>query len=447
MNDESTPPKPESAARALAVPASRVSRLARLGSMTAGVAGSMAADGALRFSRGERPSMRSLLLTPQNVTRITEKLAQMRGAAMKIGQLVSMDTGDMLPPELAEIMARLREDAHFMPPAQLKQVLSANWPADWHRAFAKFDTRPIAAASIGQVHRAKLKDGRDLAIKVQYPGVARSIDSDVANVGALIRMSGLLPKGFDLAPYLEEARKQLHEETDYALEASHLSRFGALLEGRETFAVPAFHADWSTGDVLSMSFLPGAPIETVAAAPEEERDRVARELVVLLLDELFRFGVMQTDPNFANYRYDAQSGRIVLLDFGATREIPGDLAEQYRTLLRVGMSGDMAGMEAAAEEIGFLDHTVGHPFRGQILDMMALAFGELGGQEIIAFGETKVPAEMQARGAALAESGFVPPPVPMDVLYLQRKFAGIFLLGAKLRARVPVRSLLEPYLG
>jgi predicted unusual protein kinase regulating ubiquinone biosynthesis (AarF/ABC1/UbiB family) len=446
MNDESQPPKSPSAARALAVPSSRVSRLARLGGMTAGVAGGMAADGAWRFTRGERPSMRSLLLTPQNITRITEKLAQMRGAAMKIGQLVSMDTGDMLPPELAEIMARLREDAHFMPPAQLKQVLSANWPADWHRAFATFDTRPIAAASIGQVHRARLKDGRDVAIKVQYPGVARSIDSDVANVGALIRMSGLLPKGFDLAPYLEEARKQLHEETDYALEASHLSRFGDLLANREAFVVPAFHPDWSTGDVLSMSYVPGAPIETVAQASQEERDRVARELIVLLLDELFRFGVMQTDPNFANYRYDAQSGRIVLLDFGATREISRDLAEKYRALLRAGLASDTAAMEAAASDIGFLDHRVSDHHRQQILDMMALAFGELGSQEIIAFGETTVPAEMQARGAALAESGFVPPPVPMDVLYLQRKFAGIFLLAAKLRARLPVRSLLEPYL-
>ncbi|MFK7869453.1 MAG: ABC1 kinase family protein [Roseobacter sp.] len=415
--------------------------------MTSGVAGNMVAEGAVRLSRGERPSMRSLLLTPQNVTRITEKLAQMRGAAMKIGQLVSMDTGEMLPPELAEIMARLRDDAHFMPPKQLKTVLAENWPADWQRSFARFDTRPIAAASIGQVHRARLKDGRDVAIKVQYPGVARSIDSDVANVGALIRMSGLLPKGFDLAPYLEEARKQLHEETDYALEAEHLSRFNTLLAGEQDFLVPEFIQDWSTGSILTMSYLDGQPIEAAEAQPQDVRDKIARDLIDLLLRELFEFGVMQTDPNFANYRFDPTSGRIILLDFGATREIAPQLVTHYRHLLAAGIAGDGPAMARAARDIGFLSDDIADHHRDQILGMMSLAFGELGGAEVIAFGETQVPAQMQERGMALAESGFIPPPVPMDVLYLQRKFAGIFLLGARLRARVPVRSLLAPHLA
>ena len=180
--------------RALPVPSHRLSRFGRLGGMTAGIAGNMAMGALAQLGQGQRPKARDLLLTPRNITRVAEQLAQMRGAAMKIGQLVSMDSGEVLPPELAQIMARLRDDAHFMPPAQLKQVLNTEWPANWLRAFRKFDVRPIAAASIGQVHRAQLKGGRDLAIKVQYPGVAKSIDADVANVGALMRMSGLLPK-------------------------------------------------------------------------------------------------------------------------------------------------------------------------------------------------------------------------------------------------------------
>lgn len=415
--------------------------------MTAGVAGNMAAEGAARLSRGERPAMRELLLTPQNVRRITDQLAKMRGAAMKIGQLVSMDTGDMLPPELADIMARLREDAHFMPPTQLKKVLSSNWPDGWQRHFARFETRPIAAASIGQVHRARLKDGRDLAIKVQYPGVVRSIDSDVANVGALIRMSGLLPSGFELAPYLDEARKQLHEETDYQREGAHLAYFGQLLADRTDFCVPFYHPDWSTLDVLAMTFVEGRPIEECSGAPQEERDRIIEALIRLLMDELFTFHVMQTDPNFANYRYDPASNRILLLDFGATREIPVDLVAKYRRLMRAGLNADAEGMAAAACDIGFLSETVAKEHRDQIMVMMKLAFGELGRHEVISFAETTIPEQMQTRGAALAESGFVPPPVPMDVLYLQRKFAGIFLLGARLKARVQVRRLMEPFLA
>ncbi len=335
--------------RALVVPSSRISRFSRLSAMTAGVAGNMAVNGLAQLAQGQRPAMRDLLITPQNITRITEKLAQMRGAAMKIGQLVSMDTGEFLPPEMAQIMARLRDNAHTMPPTQLRQVLNTQWQKNWLSAFAKFDVRPIAAASIGQVHRARLKDGRDLAIKVQYPGVAGSIDSDVANVGALLRMSGLIPKGFALAPYLEEARKQLHQETDYTREGQYLARFGALLADAPAFTMPAFIPEWSTPQILAMSYVEGAPIEEAFAQPEDERRRIADALIGLTLRELFDEGLMQSDPNFANYRYDPKTGQIILLDFGATCELNPTVVAQYRALLAAGLGEDHAALERIAE--------------------------------------------------------------------------------------------------
>lgn len=432
--------------RSLPVPAGRLTRLARMGGMTAGVAGRMALGGAQALSRGQRPEMRGLLLTPANVTRITEELARMRGAAMKIGQLVSMDTGDVLPPELAQIMARLRNDAHTMPPAQLKKVLAAEWPRGWLGQFEAFYVHPIAAASIGQVHRARTRDGRDMAVKVQYPGVAGSIDSDVANVGALIRMSGLLPKGFDLAPYLEQARLQLHEETDYALEGRHLARFGTLLTGEEAFTVPELHADWTTGNILAMSFVPGEAIERLVNAPQHTRDAVAARLIALTLREVFDWGVMQSDPNFANYRWNAETGRIVLLDFGATREISGTIAEQYRALMRAGLAGDMETAEAVAQQIGFLSDEIAPEHRTQILSMMETVFTALRDAAPFDFATTDLPRRMQAEGEVLARSGFVPPPVPIDVLYLQRKFGGMFLLASRLGARVDVRGLMELHL-
>ncbi|CTQ49064.1 ABC1 kinase family protein [Jannaschia donghaensis] len=433
-------------ARAIPVPAGRINRLARMGGLTAGVAGRMALGGAQALGRGERPDMRGLLLTPRNITRVTEQLAQMRGAAMKIGQLVSMDTGDILPPELAQIMARLRDDAHTMPPAQLKKVLAENWPKGWLGHFETFDVRPIAAASIGQVHRARTKDGRDLAVKVQYPGVADSIDSDVANVGALIRMSGLLPKGFELAPYLEQARLQLHEETDYALEGRHLARFGALLADDADFVVPEVQADWTTDSILAMSFVHGTPIEAAADASQDVRDRIARCLIALTLREVFDWGVMQSDPNFANYRWQADTGRIVLLDFGATRDIAPDIAARYRDLLRAGMEGAMDRAEIAAQDLGLLTPAVAAEHRARILRMMAMVFDELRDHDPFDFAATDLPRRMQREGEALARSGFVPPPVPIDVLYLQRKFAGMFLLASKLRARVDVRGLIAAHL-
>jgi predicted unusual protein kinase regulating ubiquinone biosynthesis (AarF/ABC1/UbiB family) len=125
--------------------------------------------------------MSDLLLTPTNATRVADQLSHLHGAAMKLGQMISMDAGDVLPPELTSILARLRDNAHHMPPQQLDEVLIGEWGRGWRRRFQSFQAHPIAAASIGQVHRAEIPDGRVLAIKVQYPGVASSIDADAHN--------------------------------------------------------------------------------------------------------------------------------------------------------------------------------------------------------------------------------------------------------------------------
>jgi predicted unusual protein kinase regulating ubiquinone biosynthesis (AarF/ABC1/UbiB family) len=433
--------------RPVAVPAKRLTRLGQLGSITAGVAGSMALNGLAQWGKGQRPVMKDLLLTPKNFSRVADQLAKMRGAAMKVGQLVSMDTGDMLPPELAQIMARLRDDAHFMPPAQLKQVLNAQWPANWINQFKTFDVRPIAAASIGQVHRVTHKDGRDLAIKVQYPGVAQSIDSDVANVGALIRMSGLLPKGLDLAPYLAEARAQLHEETDYIREAGQMMRFTGLLADQPQFVVPDLQKDWSTSQILTMSFVPGISVEETVKEPQELRDRIATQLITLTLRELFEFGFMQTDPNFANYRYQSDTGKIVLLDFGAARDLSPRIVRLYRRLLQTGLHDDAVGLGQIADEIGFIDHATAQHHRTQVITMIRLVMTALQDAPLVDFGKSELSQRLQAEGIALAEDGFVPPPLPIDVLLLQRKFGGVFLLASRLGARVDVLGLLRSYLN
>ncbi|TFL17499.1 AarF/ABC1/UbiB kinase family protein [Jannaschia formosa] len=419
--------------------------MGRLGRMTLGVAGAMAAGGAAELARGRRPVSRELLLTPANLRRIADELARMRGAAMKMGQLLSMDTGEMLPPELAQIMARLRAEADFMPPAQLKRALAAEWPSDWLRHFARFDVRPIAAASIGQVHRARLKDGRDVAVKVQYPGVARSIDSDVANVAALVRMSGLVPKGFDLGPYVEEARLQLHAETDYGAEGAHMARFAGLLASDSRFVVPERHEDWTTGRVLTMSYLDSRPLETLETAPQAARDAAAGALLDLLFRELFEFGLMQTDPNLANYRVEPDGGRIALLDFGATRALGPRTVALYGELLGAGLAGDAAALEVAARGIGFLDDTVRPADAAHILGMMETVFAPLRAGSYD-FADPTLSRQLQRDGMALAESGFVPPPLPVDALFLQRKIAGLFLICTKLRARVDVAALLSPHL-
>ena len=417
-----------------------------MGFMAIGVASNMAVNGIAQFGKGQRPALRDLLLTPRNIIRVTDQLAQLRGAAMKIGQLVSMDTGNFLPPELAHIMARLRENADSMPPFQLKRVLAAQWPDNWLESFKSFDMRPLAAASIGQVHRAQLNDGGSLAIKVQYPGVASSIDSDVENIGVLIKLSGLLPQEFELTPYLQEVRQQLHEETDYQAEAVHLRRFQVLLGDTPHFVIPRIYDDWSTPSILAMEYVSGISVDEVAGLSQKVRNQVAKHLVALTLQELFEFGVMQTDPNFANYRYQLDTQRIVLLDFGATREIAPSVIAQYRQLIHAGLAKDDIALMEAADDIGFVSTKASAAHREQILRMMQLIFETLSASEVFEFSDQAIAKQLQADGLALIADGFMPPPLPIDVLLLHRKFAGIFLICARLSAAVDIVALLQPYL-
>ncbi len=433
-----------SAATGLRVPSSRLGRLARLGGVASGIAGGAMLAGAREIAHGRRPSLPQLILTPANALRLTDQLARMRGAAMKLGQLMSMDTGDLLPPEMAAAMARLRSEAHPMPARQLKAVLAANWGPDWLRRFERFDVTPIAAASIGQVHRARTRDGRDLAIKIQYPGVRRSIDSDVDNVAALIRLSGLLPPGADPRPLLQEAKRQLHEEADYHREGTYLARFGALLADSPGLRVPGLHADLTTTDVLAMDHVAGDPVEGLVQAPQAVRDRVATALVDLALRELFEFRLMQTDPNFANYRYDAAAGSVVLLDFGATREIPAPMAEGYRALLRAGLAGDRAGVEGAGRAIGLLGPGQPRAMLDELHMLSEIAFAPLrrpGPVDVAGLGITE---RLRDAGLALAAEhgpgGHLPPAEP---LFIQRKLGGLFLLAHRLRARVDAHALVQ----
>ena len=427
----------------IAVPHRRIARLARMGSLASGVAGGMAWSGARGLLRGERPNRRDLLLTPENAARITRELARMRGAAMKVGQLLSMESREMLPPELADILAHLRNDAHFMPPAQLKRVLSAQWGADFMTRFSRFDVRPLAAASIGQVHRAITRDGRDLAIKVQYPGVRASIDSDVDNVATLVRLSGLLPEGIDLAPLLDEAKTELHLEADYTREGRALSRAHDLFDSVPGLRVPRLHADLTTPDILAMDHVDAVPIETLDTAPQDLRDRIAGRLLRLVFDEIFVHGVMQTDPNFANFRYAPDTGDVVLLDFGATRDIAPETAAAYARILRAGRAGDRGALHAAALAAGFYTADAPTDYVATILDMMQIALAPLFDPAPFDFAATDLADRMRDRGMALAHRRDYVHVPPMDTLLIQRKVGGMFLLAARLAARVPLAPLLD----
>jgi predicted unusual protein kinase regulating ubiquinone biosynthesis (AarF/ABC1/UbiB family) len=429
------------------VPSARLSRLASFGQLAGGIAGGMMAEGARRLARGERPQMSDLLLTPGNAMRLTDQLSRLRGAAMKLGQMISLDAGDLLPAELTAILARLRDAAHFMPPAQLNQVLQAEWGKDWRRRFARFEATPVAAASIGQVHRATLPDGRVLAIKVQYPGVAASIDADVDNVATLLRLSGLLPDTLDVAPLLAEAKRQLHEEADYLREAEQMRRYGALLADHPAFILPAPVAELSGERVLAMDFLPGQPIETLLQASQEVRDSAMGALLELVLRELFEFGYMQTDPNFANFRWQADSGRIVLLDFGAARAVPDATVAAYRRLMHAGLAEDRAALRDALVAIGFVSPVTLEQHGSSLDAMIDVLIGHLGRPGLFDFADRSFVAEVRRHAETIAADRAAWHIPPADTLFVQRKVSGTALLAVRMQARLPLRDMVAAKLA
>jgi predicted unusual protein kinase regulating ubiquinone biosynthesis (AarF/ABC1/UbiB family) len=429
------------------VPSARLSRLAGFGQLAGGIAGGMIAEGARRLASGERPRMADLLLTPGNAMRVTEQLSRLRGAAMKLGQMISLDAGDVLPAELTAIMARLRDSAHFMPPAQLNRVLIAEWGRDWRQRFTRFEATPVAAASIGQVHRATLPDGRVLAVKVQYPGVAASIDADVDNVATLLKISGLLPDGLDIAPLLGEAKRQLREEADYGREAAQLRRYRDLLAGDPAFVMPEPVDELSGERVLAMDFIPGSPIETLQQAPRETRDRAMAALFALVLRELFAFGHMQTDPNFANFRWQAESQRIVLLDFGAARAVPPATTEAYRALMRAGLAEDRDGLKAALLAVGFVTPGLLQRHGGAIDDMIDVLLRHLGKPGLFDFADRSFVERLRGHAEIIGADRAAWHIPPADTLFVQRKVSGTAMLAIRMQARLPLRDMVAEMVG
>lgn len=428
-----------------AVPGGRLARLGRFGRLAGGVAGGMVAEGARRIAAGERPRLSDAILTPANARRVADELSQLRGAAMKLGQMLSMDAGDLLPDELAGILARLRESAHHMPPAQLASVLAAEWGGDWRARFRHFQAHPIAAASIGQVHKATLPDGRTIAIKVQYPGVRESIRSDVDNVATLLRVTGLLPKSIDIAPLLDEAKRQLEDEADYAREAAMLTRYAALVGDSADYRVPRPVAEFSTGRVLAMTFEEGVAVESLEGADVATRDRVASLVVRLVLHELFDWGLMQTDPNFANYRWDAARGQLVVLDLGAAREVPAATADGYRRLLFAGLDGDGDRVRDEAVAAGFMGPAAVERHRALVDRMIGVILDEVGKGDPFDFGDRSFVGVLREQATEMAADRATWHVPPVDTLFVQRKVSGSALLAARLRAKVPVRGMVAAY--
>ena len=429
-----------------AIPRSRVGRFSRVARLAGGVAGGMLAEGARQLGEGNRPKLKDMILTPANANRVTQQLSAMRGAAMKVGQLLSMETDGLLPEELATVLAQLRDKALSMPQAQLEQMLIENYGSNWRDKFEQFDMQPIAAASIGQVHRAITLDREHIVLKIQYPGVVESIDSDVDNIAWLLRISNLLPNHMDITDLLEDAKQQLHEEANYRLEGYHLATFYQTLIDDERYLVPWYYDQLSTESILAMEYLEGEAVENLTGLDHQERDQLMSNLLELLLRELFDLQQMQTDPNFANYRYQRKSQQIVLLDFGATRKFKAKFVKDYKYLISAVMEQNDDKIIEAADRLGYAASSASDDYRDLIIEVFSIILEPFTFDGQFDFADSPLSerlSEFSDQAYKFKEFWQTP---PSDILYLHRKLGGMFLLAARMGAKVNCHALVKRWI-
>jgi predicted unusual protein kinase regulating ubiquinone biosynthesis (AarF/ABC1/UbiB family) len=296
----------------------------------------------------------------RNAERLVAQSVELRGAFAKLVQLISMRS-DLLPAEAVDVLASVRSSLPPMPIAVVRATIEQELGAPPERCFVNFEPEAFAAASLGQVHRAEREDGRRVAVKVQYPGVADTVAQDLKNIRALIRVMAaiardVMRRDVDTRLVIEELETRLREELDYRLEAANLARFRALFADDPEVVIPAVHADRSSGRVLTMDLVDGYPIDQLMVPgvdPELQR-WTAVKLFRTFYRQLLEFGVVQTDPHPGNFLV-THHPHLCMLDFGCVRALDEPVRRGYVQLARGLLAGDETTIAAAGRALGFVD--------------------------------------------------------------------------------------------
>lgn len=443
-------------ARESRVPSSRLGRIGSFGSLIAGVGIGSIAEATRRTVGLSNSTDLPLFMTEANLNRIVETLCKVRGAALKLGQIISIQDEAIVPPAVAAAFERVRQAADFMPTSQMEQMMSYELGTDWReKHFSSFNDKPFAAASIGQVHEAVLKsNGASVAVKIQYPGVAEGIDSDIKNLVTLVKMWKIIPDGMYLDNVMRVARKELSWELDYQREAECQQKFRKFMQPyteSERIAVPQVYTDVSTKKIFVSDLVPGVPIDRLFTnddVPQELKNLIAQRLLRLTLREVFEFKLVQTDPNFSNYLYDAVNDKIWLLDFGATREYSDEFMDKYLDLIEYAADQDYDGVVRISKELGFLTG-----FESKLMEEAhanaVLILGEafsakhVGVNGKFDFGRQSTTKRIAGLIPAMVKHRLAAP--PEETYSLHRRMSGVFLLCAKLKAQVDCKSIFDPF--
>lgn len=372
-----------------------------------------------------------------------ETLSELKGAAMKLGQVASQYT-DLLPPQLVEQLERLQRDARPRPFADMRGVLEAAWEADQWRAFDSIEHQAMAAASIGQVHRARLVGGRAVAVKIRYPEVAGSIDADIENLGRVLKWSRLLPVNSErLDAVLGEVRDRLREEIDYTTELANLQAMRQLhLPG---FVLPMPVEPLCADAVLVMEEVESRPFESVRDADQATRDAVGQTLVANLARQIFEHRLLHADPHPGNYGITAD-GEVALYDFGCLKRIGATEAEGLRAVLAAGLDQDWPAVHAGLASLGIVPLEAYDHDQAVYDDIYSrhreAVMGPVAAARLYDFSEATVIERIRREILADLKHWRRFNPAP-ELVFVMRALNGMYWLLRGIGARAPVQEMLE----